>query len=87
MKINRKAIEKRIKDEAAKVWPKTQVPTCLICKCTPNKACEMGKDYLSTCWWVVPGLCSKCQQDGKSLQDAVEAVPEAGKAAKKAAKG
>ena len=28
--------------------------TCLICGCTDRKACEGG------CYWVLPGICSKC---------------------------
>ncbi len=31
--------------------------TCLICGCTDSKACEGG------CYWILPGICSKCVTD------------------------
>ena len=79
LKVDRKVIEKRIKDEAAKVWLKSQSPACCVCGCTPMKACKMRKGSYGGCWWVRPGICSACQD--KPVPEKVVA-----KAVKKAAK-
>ncbi len=33
-------------------------PTCEICRCTDYAACEGG------CFWMRPGLCSACYEEG-----------------------
>lgn len=32
-------------------------PTCRVCGCTDDHACEGG------CWWVEPDLCSACAEE------------------------
>jgi hypothetical protein len=31
-------------------------PSCRVCGCTDNEACEGG------CWWVSEELCSECEE-------------------------
>lgn len=44
--------------------------TCRVCGCTEDAACTT--DPLSSCWWVVPDLCSSCAR--KAIAEAAEAA-------------
>jgi hypothetical protein len=52
---------------AAAEWDAIQAdhPTCRVCGCTDDKACEGG------CYWVAPCLCSKCSNIGHVGQAAI----------------
>lgn len=53
-------------DEVVKVVRRIS-QTCRICGCTDDHACEGG------CWWVEPGLCSRCagvdEEDTKLISE------------------
>lgn len=49
---------------------KKKVPTCRVCGCTDEDACEGG------CYWVEKDLCSACVETAGRVRSIVEGTPE-----------
>lgn len=45
-------VNKQVADTMLRLGPKTD--SCVVCGCTDGHACKSG------CYWIMPGLCSRC---------------------------
>lgn len=68
-KVNQKAAEKEVRAELAggkkaKAKKPAAAGTCRVCGCTEDDCRQCVEKTGRTCYWVEPGLCSACVEQG-----------------------